>query len=84
MLQTYEGTLRGNRIDWVGDPPKSNLPVRVFVTVLSEERERPQSSSQEAVAILQTLSQTNPFADITDPIQWQNETRQERQLPGRV
>lgn len=84
MLQTYEGTLCGNRIDWIDEPPHSTLPLRVFVTVLSKAEEKRQMSSQEAVAILRKLSRTNPFASIADPRQWQIETRQDRTLPGRA
>lgn len=84
MLQTYEGTLCGNRIDWIDEPPHSTLPLRIFVTVLSEAAEKRQMSSQEAVAILRKLSRTDPFATIADPRQWQIETRRDRTLPGRA
>jgi hypothetical protein len=32
---------------------------------------------------LTTLAQSNPYADIEDPIAWQRELREDRILPGR-
>jgi len=83
MLQTYEGTLCGNRIDWKDEVPPAELPRRVFVTILSETRQDNQLSSEQAIDFLKKVSRTNPFAAIHDPMQWQIDIRQDRPLPGR-
>lgn len=83
MLQTYEGTLRGNQIDWKDEIPQAELPRRVFVTILSETWQEDQLSSEQAIDFLKKVSLTNPFAAILNPVQWQIENRQDRPLPGR-
>jgi hypothetical protein len=35
------------------------------------------------VAALQEIRKRNPYRDITDPVVWQREMRQDRTLPGR-
>jgi len=41
MLRTYEGILEGDRVRWVQrEPPVTDRPLRVHITVLEEEAKR--------------------------------------------
>ena len=37
----------------------------------------------KAAALLEELARRNTFSEIVDPVQWQREIRQDRELPGR-
>ena len=83
MLRTYEGILKGNRVQWAGEePPDSDRPLRVHITVL--EKETPQEKRGEQMAdALSKLAESSAFSGIEDPSTWQRELRQDRSLPGR-
>jgi hypothetical protein len=64
MLETYQGVLRDNRIEWSGDAPKVLSPdhaVRVHVTVLDsvtvpvEEQGKRMAAALERLAALTKL-----------------------------
>jgi uncharacterized protein (DUF488 family) len=38
---------------------------------------------QEIVDILEKIAASNIFANVSDPVEWQRELRQDRPLPGR-
>lgn len=86
MLHTYRAVLIGNRLKWIGDVPKyeSKRPIDVHVHFL-EERVllRDASRGREMAEILEQLAQSGTFAQITDPVSWQQEVRKDRPLPGR-
>ena len=62
----------------------------VLLTVESEE-EKPKRQKLTATpmmiaqreAALEKIRQLNPYRDITDPVAWQREIREDRPLPGR-
>ena len=82
MLMTYEATLEGNKLKWKGAAPKQiaeNKQLAVYVTILDSPPEEPQTPAQgrkmaEALASLAALENRS----ITDPLVWQEETRQDR------
>lgn len=89
MLATYKATLRGNFLEWADAPPASldsDHPLAVHVTILEEPTAasptRAQTSEQLA-ALLDQIALLNPFAEIDDPVAWQQDTRRDRPLPGR-
>ena len=82
MLRTYEGTLKGNRIDWSGEAPAPEQPLRVHITILDEEDADGSQGSRMAGA-LSRLADSGAFADIDHPSEWQRRVRRERSLPGR-
>ncbi len=69
-----------------GAPPARG-PVRVRVTVvgplLEETPDERAARGKRMGELLQKLAETNPFAEITDPVAWQREIRKDRPLPGR-
>jgi len=88
MLQTYRAVLRGNWLEWIGAAPervKDENEITVEVTILGDawaesvERER----GLKMAEALETLAEVNALADITDPVAWQREIREDRPLPGR-
>ncbi len=38
---------------------------------------------QKIVEILEKIAATNVFANVSDPVEWQRDLRQDRRLPGR-
>ena len=88
MLQTYRAVLRGNWLEWIGAAPeqvKAENEITVEVTILGDawaesvERER----GLKMAEALEALAEVNALADITDPVAWQREIREDRPLPGR-
>lgn len=81
MLRTYEGVLQNDHVEWRGAAPPRGRAVRVHVTVL-EDTEAANRGSRMAAALNQ-LAQQRAFADIDDPVAWQQQIRRDRPLPGR-
>ncbi|BAZ11192.1 hypothetical protein NIES4071_30180 [Calothrix sp. NIES-4071] len=86
MLQTFRATLRGDSLEWkeeVGSNLRNDRPVQVLVTILEEEpAQETKGRGQRMAAALEKLAQTQAFAGI-DPVLWQQDVRQDRELPGR-
>ena len=82
MLPTYKATLRGNRLEWIGEEPHRKEAVPVHVTLLEEQRPHPGQGDQMAEALSQ-LAEAGGLTTISDPETWQQEQRQDRSLPGR-
>ena len=89
VLTTYKAILRGNYLEWRNNirvPVPPNHAVEVYVTVL-DEPEMPVTSAESPgprmAAALEQLAQLHACAAITDPVVWERQLRQERNLPGR-
>lgn len=86
MLQTFKATLRGDSLEWgeeVGGNLRVDRPVQVLVTILEEEPiAKSEGRGQRMAAALEKLAQARAFAEI-DPVVWQQDVRQDRELPGR-
>ena len=88
MLSTLKAVVQGDKIQWqeaVDDVLPLDQPVEVLVTILEG---RPNGLSLEErgrrrVAALEKLAALNAFSQVQDPVQWQQESREERRLPGR-
>jgi hypothetical protein len=89
VLTTYKAILRGDHLEWRNDVRVSVSPdraVAVYVTVLDEPVTptlNPQDQGRRMAAALAQLAQLNACADITDPVAWERQMRQERALPNR-
>lgn len=70
-------------------PLEKQSEVLDFVAFLQERLHSTRSASAEAQRgkrikdALQTLAKLKTFADISDPVEWQRESRKDRPLPGR-
>ena len=85
MQRIFEAILKGNLLEWANEVPRQgDRPVRVYVTL----QEEPSTLSaefrrQKIVEILEKIAANNVFAEISDPVEWQRDLRQDRPLPGR-
>jgi len=85
MQRIFEAILKGNLLEWANEvPTQGDRPVRVYVTL----QEEPSSLSaefrrQRIVEIWEKIAANNVFAEISDPVEWQRDLRQDRPLPGR-
>lgn len=88
MLQTYKAILRGDRLEWSGDAPEQSRTehaVDVHVTILNEDGDaqtRGERGRKMAEA-LERLAARNALREISDPVSWQREQREDRILPDR-
>jgi hypothetical protein len=69
-------------------PPEKQNEVLDFIMFLQQRlRSAPASTEEERSkrikTAFQTLAKLNTFADVADPVAWQQQIRQDRQLPGR-
>jgi hypothetical protein len=88
MLSTLKATVRGGRIEWLEATENivpTDQPIDVLVTILGGHPNGPSPEEQGRlrVAALQKLVALNAFSAVADPAQWQQETRKDRELPGR-
>jgi hypothetical protein len=88
MLSTLKAVVEGNKIHWqeaVDNVLPGDRPVEVLVTVLDAPCDGVSAAEhgRRRVAALQKLAALNSFSEITDPVKWQQETREERGLPDR-
>ncbi|MEG3893171.1 MULTISPECIES: hypothetical protein [unclassified Microcoleus] len=85
MQRIFEAILKGNLLEWVNEvPTQGDRPVRVYVT-LQEDRSTLSAEFRRhrIVEVLEKIAANNVFADISDPVEWQRDLRQDRPLPGR-
>lgn len=88
MLSTLKAVVQGDKIRWqeaVDDVLPSDHPVEVLVTILEGRPNglSPEERGRRRVTALQRLAALNAFSKVEDPVQWQQESREDRQLPGR-
>lgn len=87
MLTTYRAVLRGHILEWLNDKPEQiarDKAVNVHVTILEEETP-PLSTieqGQKMATVLEQLAQTQSSLSSLDPLVWEREMRDERELPG--
>ena len=84
MLKTFKAWLTGSRLSWIGDVPElGEQRLQVYITVLDDKPAlEPNTRGQRMAEILVNLAATQGLGD-SDPTVWQQETRQDRSLPGR-
>ncbi len=86
MLSTYQAILRGEAIEWLADKPdhlKPDQAVPVYVTVLNDTTLMMAHRGLRMAAALDQLSQVQGEIASLDPLKYERELRQERDLPGR-
>lgn len=86
MASTYKATLKGNCLEWAGDGPERippEKPVAVLVTILDEGAAAREgvSQGQRMAAALEQLAAMHALPDIGNPVAWEREMRQDRELP---
>ncbi len=79
MLETYRAVLNGDKLTWVDAPPQFTSPIEVRISLLTRQ---PKAERGQAMAIaLSKVAKMNAFVDISDPVRWQRDIRQDRTLP---
>lgn len=87
MLATYKARLHGSSIHWIGERPLPDVTgqedIEVLITVLSDIRQPVEITAkrgEQMAQCLEKIAQTGGIAGIPDPVAWQQELRQDRQL----
>ncbi|MGH9841807.1 MAG: type II toxin-antitoxin system prevent-host-death family antitoxin [Blastocatellia bacterium] len=62
---------------------KSQRPIARITKIVESDLSEAATRSVEMARILEQLAALDPFSDITDPVLWQRESRQDRALAGR-
>jgi len=88
MLSTLKAVVQGDKIHWQEAVDKvlpSDHPVEVLVTILEGGINglSPEERGRRRVAALERLAELNAFSQVQDPVKWQQESREDRPLPGR-
>jgi hypothetical protein len=86
VLETYQGILHDDRIEWTGDAPRplgNGNGIRVHVTLLDPVPVSTAEQGRRMAEALERLAALGAVSSIPDPAAWQRETREDRALPGR-
>lgn len=86
MQSIYRAIVRGDRIEWEDDVPeqiRTQAPLNVFVTIPDQPSVADDTRGSRMAEALERLAASGGVASISDPLQWQREHRQDRDLPGR-
>ncbi|MEH2459605.1 hypothetical protein [Nostoc sp.] len=84
MLKTFKAWLKGSHLKWIDDVPTlGEQQIPVHVTLLENESViDKQARGRRMAEILEKLAVSQSMTDV-DPVMWQQETREDRSLPGR-
>jgi hypothetical protein len=86
MLPTYRATLRGDRIEWDGDVPElgdDQQAVVVYVTIVGHESESDEGQGRRMAEALERVAADGGVSSISDPVRWQREQREDRDIVSR-
>lgn len=84
MRENYRATLKGDRLEWQGDAPAvDGQAVTVQVTLLPDVPSQAHQGARMA-AILEQLAAGDAASDIDDPVAWERDLREDRELPDRT
>jgi len=62
---------------------ESQRPIAKITRIMESELPEAATRSAELARILEELAALDTFGEITDPVLWQREVREDRSLPGR-
>lgn len=86
MLATYKARLHGSHIHWMDEQPNaviSDQDIEVLITILTEKKQTSHTTTslgERMAQCLEKIAQTGGVMGIADPVAWQRELRQDRQL----
>lgn len=85
MVATYHAMLKAGKLDWGTEgPPDSLAQLSVPVTLTVETSPLASSTRGKAMAeALTKIAESGSAQSYGDPLAWQQDTRQDRPLPGR-
>jgi len=80
MAESYRAILIDGRLRWLDEVPDAirdgTEALRVRVTIEEPEEQ----NEDELETLLDELAEADPYSNINDPVVWQKELRQERDL----
>ena len=82
MSNVYEALVKGNKLDWIGIPPKeirNNKKIKVKI-ILSEEPDDKAKRGLLMAEALKKIAERNGLKSIKNPVTWQREIRKDRTL----
>ena len=84
VRENYRATLKGDRLEWQGDAPAvEGRAVTVQVTLLHDAPSSQASQGARMADILEQLAAADAVSGIDDPVVWQRNLREDRELPER-
>lgn len=86
MATTYDAILRNNQLEWEASSPVAapDESLRVKVTVVGADVALSEPERQaKIIQALEELASQGWIQGIPDPLAWQREVREDRELPGR-
>ena len=86
MATTYDAILRNNHLEWAATAPvvAPNESLRVTVTVVGADVMLSEPDRRtKIIQALEELASQGGIQGIPDPVAWQKNARQDRELPGR-
>ncbi|MCX6917651.1 MAG: hypothetical protein NT167_32220 [Verrucomicrobia bacterium] len=89
MLTTLKAVVQGDRIQWLEASEQTfpaAHPIAALITPLYEQTAGTPEKlrAERRLAALKKLASINAFSGIPDPLEWQREARNDRELPGRT
>lgn len=86
MVRQYKAIIRGDRLEWIDQPPVLGAAASVTITVDDGDdiqTKTRQPGDRTVLNILENLAEDGGIKGIPDPVAWQREIRRDRELPGR-
>jgi len=83
MRAIYKAIIRGDRIEWEDDLPeqiRTQQALPVLITVIGQPDAADDTRGPRMAEVLERLAGSGGVASITDPLRWQREQRQDRDL----
>lgn len=81
MADTYRAVLKDDHLEWVDKKPETMNPVDV--TVVVHDMQKNKSQGEKMAFYLEKLAELGGVSDVSDPVAWQREIREDRILPSR-
>lgn len=83
MLRVYRAILRGDRVQWIDQPPKKQRPIPVHITLIQNEPNISHTRGESMASALENLAHQGGLKHIVDPTAWQKQIREDKPLMGR-
>lgn len=80
MANVYEALVEGNKLYWIGIPPKAaNKKIKVKI-ILSEDSDENLDRGKLMADALTKISESSGAKSIKNPVAWQKKNRRDREL----
>jgi len=83
MGESYRAVLKGDRLEWTDVTPGELADEQPVEVTILDAPDRMADRRRRMAEALESLAASDPFSEISDPVEWQREIRKDRPLPGR-